>query len=67
MWLDECMEFHRLWSALQFFFCQPPLSGSEGLNQANEALVELVYSFQIKLFLFFVWSLVVLNLLHFKT
>uniref|UniRef100_A0A0N4UEL4 Cytoplasmic FMR1-interacting protein n=1 Tax=Dracunculus medinensis TaxID=318479 RepID=A0A0N4UEL4_DRAME len=23
MWLDECVEFHRAWSALQFFFCQP--------------------------------------------
>ncbi|VDN03135.1 unnamed protein product [Thelazia callipaeda] len=43
MWLEECVEFHRLWSALQFFFCQPPLSGQETSNTSSEPLVEAVY------------------------
>ncbi|VDO55579.1 unnamed protein product [Onchocerca flexuosa] len=43
MWLDECVEFHRLWSALQFFFCQPSLSGQEGLNPPAEPLIEALY------------------------
>ncbi|MCP9257864.1 Cytoplasmic FMR1-interacting protein [Dirofilaria immitis] len=43
MWLDECVEFHRLWSALQFFFCQPPLSDQEGLNPHTEPLIEALF------------------------
>ncbi|VDK48795.1 unnamed protein product [Anisakis simplex] len=43
MWMDECVEFHRAWSALQFFFCQPPLSSAEGIEQATEPLVEAVF------------------------
>ncbi|VDM07312.1 unnamed protein product [Wuchereria bancrofti] len=43
MWLDECVEFHRLWSALQFFFCQPPLLGQEGLNPLTEPLIEALF------------------------
>lgn len=27
MWLDECVEFHRIWSGLQFFLCQPEIQG----------------------------------------
>ncbi|KJH49205.1 cytoplasmic Fragile-X interacting family protein [Dictyocaulus viviparus] len=29
MWIDECVEFHRVWSALQFFICQPRISDVE--------------------------------------
>uniref|UniRef100_A0A0N5A899 Cytoplasmic FMR1-interacting protein n=1 Tax=Syphacia muris TaxID=451379 RepID=A0A0N5A899_9BILA len=43
MWLDECVEFHRLWSALQFFYCQPPPLTSEGVEQATEPLIEAVF------------------------
>ncbi|RCN45206.1 hypothetical protein ANCCAN_08779, partial [Ancylostoma caninum] len=31
MWVDECVEFHRVWSALQFFICQPRVSDDERL------------------------------------
>ncbi|EYC24494.1 hypothetical protein Y032_0013g1932 [Ancylostoma ceylanicum] len=31
MWVDECVEFHRVWSALQFFICQPRISDDERL------------------------------------
>ena len=27
MSVDECQEFHRLWSAIQFAFCVPPTQG----------------------------------------
>ncbi|VDN40103.1 unnamed protein product [Gongylonema pulchrum] len=43
MWIDECVEFYRLWSALQFFFCQPQLTNSEGQNQVTEALIEGIF------------------------
>ncbi|VDM62490.1 unnamed protein product [Angiostrongylus costaricensis] len=29
MWVDECVEFHRVWSALQFFICQPLTNEAE--------------------------------------
>uniref|UniRef100_A0A1I7WMV4 ANK_REP_REGION domain-containing protein n=1 Tax=Heterorhabditis bacteriophora TaxID=37862 RepID=A0A1I7WMV4_HETBA len=31
MWVDECVEFHRIWSALQFFICHPPQREDEHL------------------------------------
>ncbi|VDM67815.1 unnamed protein product [Strongylus vulgaris] len=31
MWVDECVEFHRVWSALQFFICQPRATDDERL------------------------------------
>ncbi|PIO60192.1 hypothetical protein TELCIR_18317, partial [Teladorsagia circumcincta] len=31
MWVDECVEFHRVWSALQFFICQPRVSDDDRL------------------------------------
>ncbi|VDM40991.1 unnamed protein product [Toxocara canis] len=43
MWMDECVEFHRAWSALQFFFCQPPPVSAEGIEQATEPLVEAIF------------------------
>lgn len=43
MWMDECVEFHRVWSALQFFFCQPPPISAEGIEQATEPLVEYAF------------------------
>uniref|UniRef100_A0A915AC39 Cytoplasmic FMR1-interacting protein n=1 Tax=Parascaris univalens TaxID=6257 RepID=A0A915AC39_PARUN len=43
MWMDECVEFHRVWSALQFFFCQPPPVSAEGIEQATEPLVETIF------------------------
>lgn len=42
MWIDECVEFHRLWSALQFYYCQPPLTGPESGEQSFEPPVECV-------------------------
>ena len=27
MSIDECQEFHRLWSAIQFAYCLPPTKG----------------------------------------
>ena len=27
MGIDECQEFHRLWSAIQFAYCTPPTPG----------------------------------------
>nr|CDJ94361.1 Cytoplasmic FMR1-interacting domain containing protein [Haemonchus contortus] len=36
IWVDECVEFHRVWSALQFFICQP--RGTE-----DERLVEELF------------------------
>lgn len=27
MSIDECQEFHRLWSAIQFSYCSPPTQG----------------------------------------
>ena len=27
MSIDECQEFHRLWSGIQFAFCAPPTPG----------------------------------------
>ncbi|VDO21340.1 unnamed protein product [Haemonchus placei] len=36
IWVDECVEFHRVWSALQFFICQP--RGNE-----DERLVEELF------------------------
>lgn len=50
MFVDECIEFHRLWSALQFIYCIPVGDGEftveelfgEGLNWAGLALVTLL-------------------------
>ncbi|XGW28728.1 hypothetical protein V3C99_008485 [Haemonchus contortus] len=36
IWVDECVEFHRVWSALHFFICQP--RGTE-----DERLVEELF------------------------
>jgi len=50
MFVDECVEFHRLWSALQFVYCIPVGDGEftieelfgEGLNWAGLALLTLL-------------------------
>ena len=50
MFVDECGEFHRLWSALQFVYCIPTGDGEftieemfgEGLNWAGLALLTLL-------------------------
>ncbi|KAE9551006.1 hypothetical protein FO519_005792 [Halicephalobus sp. NKZ332] len=55
MWVDECVEFHRIWSAVQFIFCMPqvltPAQGGlplieeifgDGLHFAGCALVRLL-------------------------
>ena len=50
MFVDECLEFHRLWSALQFVYCIPVGDGEftieelfgEGLNWAGLALLTLL-------------------------
>ncbi|GMT25093.1 hypothetical protein PFISCL1PPCAC_16390 [Pristionchus fissidentatus] len=34
MWIDECVELHRVWSAVQFFIAQPPLNDTEKLAEA---------------------------------
>uniref|UniRef100_A0A7E4V8X5 Cytoplasmic FMR1-interacting protein n=1 Tax=Panagrellus redivivus TaxID=6233 RepID=A0A7E4V8X5_PANRE len=34
MWVDECVEFHRVWSAVQFAFCLP-------VNQQRPAIEEI--------------------------
>ncbi|PAV64134.1 hypothetical protein WR25_05628 isoform C [Diploscapter pachys] len=33
MWLEECVEFYRVYSALQFFLCQPPINEEERLSE----------------------------------
>eukprot|EP00092_Neocalanus_flemingeri_P029091 GFUD01031578.1.p1 GENE.GFUD01031578.1~~GFUD01031578.1.p1 ORF type:complete len:1288 (+),score=400.18 GFUD01031578.1:160-4023(+) len=41
--IDECTEFHRLWSALQFVYCIPGLNYSEiTSNKQNPDLTKLV-------------------------
>lgn len=50
MFVDECVEFHRLWSALQFVYCIPTGDGEftieemfgEGLNWAGLTLLTLL-------------------------
>lgn len=55
MWVDECVEFHRIWSAVQFVFCMPqvpsPAQGGlplieeifgDGLHFAGCAIVRLL-------------------------
>ncbi|KRX64803.1 Cytoplasmic FMR1-interacting protein, partial [Trichinella sp. T9] len=50
MTIDECSEFHRLWSALQFLYCMPPRENEitveelfgEGLNWCGCALIVLL-------------------------
>uniref|UniRef100_A0A5S6QGB0 Cytoplasmic FMR1-interacting protein n=1 Tax=Trichuris muris TaxID=70415 RepID=A0A5S6QGB0_TRIMR len=50
MYIDECVEFHRLWSALQFVFCIPTRENQisieeiygEGLNWCGCALVAML-------------------------
>lgn len=50
MSVDECQEFHRLWSAIQFAFCVPPTQGQitieewcgEGLQWAGLTVITLL-------------------------
>lgn len=50
MYIDECVEFHRLWSALQFIYCTPTEPGEftieqlfgEGLNWAGCIMITLL-------------------------
>lgn len=50
IYVDECIEFHRFWSALQFIYCIPVGQGEftveqlfgEGLNWAGCALITLL-------------------------
>lgn len=50
IYVDECIEFHRIWSALQFIYCVPVGDGEftieqlfgEGLNWAGCAMITLL-------------------------
>lgn len=50
MYVDECVEFHRIWSALQFIYCSPVSQGDftieqlfgEGLNWAGCTMICLL-------------------------
>lgn len=50
IYVDECIEFHRIWSALQFIYCIPVGQGEftveqlfgEGLNWAGCAMITLL-------------------------
>lgn len=50
MYVDECIEFHRIWSALQFIYCMPVAPNEftieqlfgEGLNWAGCVLITLL-------------------------
>lgn len=50
MYVDECVEFHRIWSALQFIYCTPVGQGEftieqlfgEGLNWAGCIMITLL-------------------------
>lgn len=50
MYVDECLEFHRIWSALQFIYCIPVGQGEftveqlfgEGLNWAGCVMITLL-------------------------
>jgi len=50
IYIDECVEFHRLWSALQFIYCIPVGEGEftveelfgEGLNWAGAVMITLL-------------------------
>lgn len=50
MYVDECIEFHRIWSALQFIYCVPVGQGEftieqlfgEGLNWAGCVMITLL-------------------------
>lgn len=39
MWVDECVEFHRIWSAVQFAFCLPQVTTP---SQGGLPLIEWV-------------------------
>lgn len=36
MYMDECKEFHRLWSAMQLFIAMSPLMSGSGSSNSNE-------------------------------
>uniref|UniRef100_A0AC34GHC3 Cytoplasmic FMR1-interacting protein n=1 Tax=Panagrolaimus sp. ES5 TaxID=591445 RepID=A0AC34GHC3_9BILA len=40
MWVDECVEFHRIWSAVQFAFCLPQLATP---SQGGLPLIEEIF------------------------
>ena len=50
IYVDECLEFHRIWSALQFIYCIPVAQGEftieqlfgEGLNWAGCTIIALL-------------------------
>lgn len=50
IYVDECVEFHRLWSALQFIYCIPVGDGEftieqlfgEGLSWAGATMITLL-------------------------
>ena len=50
IYVDECLEFHRIWSALQFMYCMPVGQGEftieqlfgEGLNWAGCVMIALL-------------------------
>ncbi|XP_063680466.1 cytoplasmic FMR1-interacting protein 2-like isoform X1 [Bolinopsis microptera] len=37
MYMDECKEFHRLWSAMQLFIAMSPLMSGAGSQNSNES------------------------------
>ncbi|XP_063680467.1 cytoplasmic FMR1-interacting protein 2-like isoform X2 [Bolinopsis microptera] len=38
MYMDECKEFHRLWSAMQLFIAMSPLMSGAGSQNSNEEM-----------------------------
>uniref|UniRef100_F1L2B1 Cytoplasmic FMR1-interacting protein n=1 Tax=Ascaris suum TaxID=6253 RepID=F1L2B1_ASCSU len=43
MRMEERVEIHRVWSALQFFFCQPTSATKEDTEHAADPLVEAIF------------------------
>lgn len=45
MWVDECAEFHKIWSCVQFALC---FFHIQNLNQSKESVAGDVNSFSIE-------------------
>ena len=44
MSIDECQEFHRLWSAMQFAYCLPSTKGEITIELVGKDCVIIVYN-----------------------
>ncbi|CAD6194474.1 unnamed protein product [Caenorhabditis auriculariae] len=56
IWVDECLDWSRLWSALQFFICQPPRE-KRNPRRARQFFDSLKESFYKNNFFLFIISL----------